>query len=65
MLSELQERGPISADGDATGLQRDVVSALRADLGVDVQLNAPVGTKVEVVDAPDRPNELAGADRTF
>src|SRR5262249_19488834 len=64
VLPELEDRGAISPDRDATGLERDVSSIRRDDFAVDVQLGAPIGTKVQVVDAPDRPLELAAADRT-
>src|SRR5262249_19597014 len=65
VLPELQERGALLPDRDATGLERDVLTILRDDLRVDVQLGAPIGTKVQVVDPPDLPVELAAADRTL
>src|SRR5262245_63219364 len=65
VLPELEERGVISPDCDATCLDRDVPPIPRDDFRVDVQLGAPIGTKVQVVDAPDRTVELAAADRTL
>src|SRR2546423_14609760 len=60
VLLELEDRRPLLLNRHAVGSERDLLSVLSRDLGVDVQLTAAVRAYVKVVDALDRPIQLPG-----
>lgn|GEM_PF-2682704 len=57
---------PLRVEGSRPiGEERHLSAILQVELGVDVELDPTIGTKVEVVNPVDRPFQLGAIDRTF
>src|SRR3972149_7860251 len=59
VLLELKDRRPFHRNRNAVGSERDLLSVLSCDLGVDVELAPPISADVKVVDALDSSFQLS------